>query len=67
MLALDDTKSMHYGNVGTEALKGLLAISMALEHLSIKTSVCSIRDEMVTLKGFKDILNSQSILNNFQF
>ena len=40
---------------------------MALEHLSIKTSVCSIRDEMVTLKNFKDTLNSQQILNNFQF
>jgi midasin len=30
MLALDDTKSMQYGSVGEEALKGLLAISMAL-------------------------------------
>jgi hypothetical protein len=40
---------------------------MALEHLSIKTSVCSIRDQMTTLKGFKDPLNSQQILTNFQF
>lgn len=44
MIALDDTKSMHYGDVGSEALKGMLAISMAMEHLSIKTSICSIRD-----------------------
>jgi len=48
-------------------LKGLLAISMALEHLSIKTSICSIRDEMTTLKKFGDLLNSHSILNSFQF
>jgi hypothetical protein len=45
----------------------MLAISMALEHLSIKTSICSIRDEMVVLKQFGDLLNSQTILNNFQF
>ena len=44
MIALDDTKSMQYGDVGNEALKGMLAISMALEHLTIKTSLCSIRD-----------------------
>lgn len=67
MIALDDTKSMHYGDVGTEALKGMLAISMALEHLSIKTSICSIRDEMVMLKSFGDMLSSQKILNSFQF
>jgi midasin len=30
MIGLDDTKSMHYGAVGEEALKGTLAISMAL-------------------------------------
>lgn len=30
MIGLDDTKSMHYGGVGEEALKGTLAISMAL-------------------------------------
>jgi hypothetical protein len=46
MLALDDTKSMHYGNVGEHALKGLLAIGLALQHLNIKTSICSIRDNM---------------------
>ncbi len=67
MIALDDTKSMHYGDVGTEALKGMLAISMALEHLSIKTSICSIRDEMLMLKSFGDMLSSQKILNSFQF
>jgi hypothetical protein len=46
MLALDDTKSMHYGDVGEQALKGLLAISMALSHLNIKTCVTSIKDNM---------------------
>jgi midasin len=67
MLALDDTKSMHYGAVGTEALKGLLAISLALEHLAVKTSICAIRDRMQTLKGFGDLLNSQAVLGNFGF
>lgn len=67
MIALDDTKSMHYGNVGSEALKGLLAISIALERLSIKTSICAIRDQMATVKKFEEHLNSRSILDNFQF
>ena len=67
MIALDDTKSMHYGNVGNEALKGMLAISMALQHLSIKTSICAIRDKMAMLKNFGDLLNSQTILDSFNF
>ena len=46
MLALDDTKSMQYGEVGHEALKGLLAISLALQTLSIKTCITSIKDSM---------------------
>lgn len=52
MLALDDTKSMHYGNVGEQALKGLLAIGMALEHLNIKTCIAGIKDNMVISKNF---------------
>lgn len=67
MIALDDTKSMQYGDVGNEALKGMLAISMALEHLTIKTSLCSIRDQMGRLKRFEDLLNCQNILKHFHF
>lgn len=67
MIGLDDTKSMHYGSVGHEALKGSLAISLALEHLSIKTSICAIRDEMVPIKNFEDLLDSRYILNSFNF
>ena len=40
----------------------MLSISMALEHLSIKTSICAIRDQMAMLKDFGDLLNSQKIL-----
>jgi len=29
MLALDDTKSMHYGDVGEQALKGLMSIKFS--------------------------------------
>ena len=56
MLGLDDTKSMHYGGVGNEALKGLLSISLALQNLSIKTSITSIRDNMNMIKNFQDLL-----------
>jgi midasin (ATPase involved in ribosome maturation) len=62
MLALDDTKSMHYGDVGEQALKGLLAISMALSHLNIKTCVTSIKDNMEVVKSFTDQLNCEKIL-----
>ena len=67
MIGLDDTKSMHYGRVGQEALKGSLAISMALEHLSIKTSISAIRDQMVSLKNFDQPLDNHRILNSFGF
>jgi hypothetical protein len=56
MLALDDTKSMHHGGVGIEALKGLLAISYALQHLSIKTCITGIRDSMNIYKNFQGLL-----------
>ncbi len=67
MLALDDTKSMHYGNVGEQALKGLLGISMALEHLNIKTCVTAIKDNMVISKNFNEMLNCNKILQDFSF
>lgn len=62
MLALDDTKSMHYGDVGEQALKGLLSISLALQHLNIKTCITSIKDSMEICKNFNDLLNCQKIL-----
>lgn len=52
MLALDDTKSMLYGDVGNEALKGLLAISIALQNLNIKTCITGIKDTMHVFKKF---------------
>lgn len=67
MLALDDTKSMRHGEVGVEALKGLLAISMALEHLGIKTCVAGIRDSMTVYKGFQGLLDTEKIVNSFDF
>ncbi len=54
ILALDDTKSMTHGNVGREALKGMISISMALEALSISTCVTAIRSSMVQVKDFED-------------
>ena len=67
MLALDDTKSMYYGGVGSEALKGLIALSLALQNLSIKTCITSIKDSMKVVKGFEGILLPEEVLNNFNF
>ena len=67
MLGLDDTKSMHYGDVGEQALKGLLAISMALQHLNIKTCITSIKDTMGISKNFDDPLDSYKIIDDFSF
>lgn len=67
MLALDDTKSMHHGGVGTEALKGLLAISLALQHLSIKTCITGIRSSMNIYKHFQGLLEPEKIINSFDF
>ena len=67
MLALDDTKSMRHGDVGTEALKGLLAISLALQHLSIKTCITGIRDSMNVYKNFHGLLEPSNLVQSFDF
>lgn len=67
MLALDDTKSMRHGGVGTEALKGLLAISLALYHIDVKTCITGIRDNMKVCKTFQELLEPIGILSHFSF
>lgn len=67
MLALDDTKSMHYGDVGAEAMKGLLAISLALQSLSIKTCITSIKDTLHMIKPFTELLAPSSVMDSFGF
>lgn len=67
MLALDGTKSMHHGGVGTEALKGLLAISLALQHLSIETCITGIRDSMNVYKNFQGLLEPDKLVHSFDF
>lgn len=67
MIALDDTKSMKHGAVGSEALKGLLAISLALQHLSIKTCITGIRDSMNIYKNFQELLEPGKIIRSFDF
>lgn len=62
MLALDDTKSMKHGEVGNQALKGLLAISLALQHLSVKTCITGIRDSMNVYKNLKGSLKLTELL-----
>jgi midasin len=62
MLALDDTKSMHHGGVGSEALKGLLALALALEHIGIRTCVTGIRDTMHVYKIFQGTLEPERIV-----
>ena len=67
MIALDDTKSMHHGGVGLEALKGTLAIAAALNNLSIKTCITGIRDSMVIHKHFQGLLEPLKIAKGFDF
>lgn len=67
MIAVDDTKSMHHGGVGMEALKGTMAIATALHNLSIKTCITGIRDTMVIHKQFQGLLEPVKIVNSFDF
>jgi len=69
-LAMDDTKSMGINRVGSEALKGLMALGLALSRLNIKLSVSRIRDRMTVLTNFDELFTEEScrrITDEFQF
>lgn len=44
-----------------------MAISFALQHLSIKTCITGIRDSMNIHKNFQGLLEPEKIVNNFNF
>jgi hypothetical protein len=48
-------------------LKGLLALALALQHISIKTCVTGIRDSMQVYKTFQGLLDPENIIDNFDF
>lgn len=68
LLAMDDTKSME--KVGHEALKGLMALSLALVKLNIKLAISRIRDRMAVLTPFDQVLSEDScpkVMDSFNF